>query len=60
MSVTRIQQSIEGVIKYLSEHLDECRYIDKYAIKTACAKWTLSCGCIQRLGKIRSCSTIIA
>ena len=31
MSVTHIQQSIEGVIKYLSEHPDECRYTDKAA-----------------------------
>jgi uncharacterized OsmC-like protein len=31
MSVTHIQQSIAGVIQYLSEHPDECRYTDKAA-----------------------------
>src|SRR5690242_6839734 len=28
MSVTHIQQAIENVITYLSEHLEECRYAD--------------------------------
>jgi uncharacterized OsmC-like protein len=32
MSVTHIQQSIDGVIKYLSENPDKCRYTDKVAI----------------------------
>lgn len=31
MSTTHIQQSMENVIKYLAEHLDECRYTDKAA-----------------------------
>lgn len=31
MSETHIQQTIEGVIKYLSEHPDKCRYTDKAA-----------------------------
>jgi uncharacterized OsmC-like protein len=41
MSVTNIQQSIEGVIKYLSEHPDECRYTDKAA--TAVVEEGLRC-----------------
>ena len=41
MSVTHIQQSIEGVIKYLSEHPDECRYTDKAA--TAVVEEGLRC-----------------
>lgn len=31
MSVTHIQQSIEGVIGYLAVHSEECRYTDKAA-----------------------------
>ena len=31
MSITHIQQSMEGVIEYLSEHPDKCRYADKAA-----------------------------
>ena len=41
MSQTLIQQSIEGVIKYLSEHLDECRCTDKAA--TAVVEEGLRC-----------------
>src|SRR3990172_7092209 len=41
MSVTHIQQSIEGVIKYLSEHPDECRCTDKAA--TAVVEEGLRC-----------------
>jgi len=32
MSVALIQQSIEGLIKYLSEHPDKCRSTDKAAV----------------------------
>ncbi len=41
MSVTHIQQSIEGVIKYLEGHPDECRYTDKAA--TAVVEEDLRC-----------------
>lgn len=41
MSVTHIQQSIEGVIKFLSDHPDECRYTDKAA--TAIVEEGLRC-----------------
>ncbi len=41
MSATHIQQSIAGVIKYLSEHPDECRYTDKAA--TAIVEEGLRC-----------------
>ena len=41
MSVAHIQQSIEGVIKYLSEHPAECRYTDKAA--TAVVEEGLRC-----------------
>lgn len=41
MSTTRIQQSIAGVIQYLSEHPDECRYTDKAA--TAVVEEGLRC-----------------
>jgi len=41
MSENHIQQSIEGVIKYLSEHPDECRYTDKTA--TAVVEEGLRC-----------------
>jgi uncharacterized OsmC-like protein len=41
MSVTHVQQSIEGVIKYLSEHPDECRSTDKAA--TAVVEEGLRC-----------------
>lgn len=41
MSTTRIQQSIEQAIQYLSEHPDECRYIDKAA--TAVVEEGLRC-----------------
>jgi len=41
ISVTHIQQSIEGVIKYLAGHPDECRYTDKAA--TAVVEEGLRC-----------------
>src|SRR5260370_31869663 len=41
MSVIHIQHSIEGVIKYLSEHPDECRYTDSAA--TAVVEEGLRC-----------------
>lgn len=41
MSVTHIQQSIERVINYLSEHPEECRYTDKAA--TAVVEEGLRC-----------------
>src|SRR5258708_13190079 len=41
MSVTHIQQSIEGVIKSLSEHPEECRYTDSAA--TAVVEEGLRC-----------------
>lgn len=41
MSTIHIQQSIAGVIKYLSEHPNECRYTDKAA--TAVVEEGLRC-----------------
>src|SRR5260221_14619280 len=41
MSVIHIQHSIEGVIKYLSEHPDECRSTDSAA--TAVVEEGLRC-----------------
>lgn len=41
MSATHIQQCIQGVIQYLSEHPDECRFTDKAA--TAVVEKGLRC-----------------
>lgn len=41
MSVPHIQQSLEGAVKYLLEHPDECRYTDTAA--TAVVKEGLRC-----------------
>jgi len=52
VSENHIQQSIEGVIKYLSEHPGECRYTDKAA--TAVVEEGLRCRAEQSKMGVRA------
>lgn len=50
MSARHVRQSIEGVITYLTEHPEECRYIDKAA--TAVVEEGLRCRAVGPNGAV--------